>query len=200
MSMPVATYKCTACDFSRWDAITWGYRYYLYGRIKVPMKVSPGWCQACNDLVAVEVLPTATREAELLKQFNAIEDQLNESYIYFPLRKRWWQCHARKTQQQLELESEIESGKARLAEYRLRRAALSTRTSLARCLRCSFENCAPLPSHEADYFDMASAPAPIGFTHPGCGGELLAICDGTRLSLVMTETAYDIEGRRLAQH
>ncbi len=198
--MPVATYKCTACDFSRWDSMTWGYRYYLYGRVKVQMRVTIGWCLPCSDLVAMEVLPIARREAELRQQLAALRIELDKELSASPPRRRWWQLHATRNSTQARLESESQSADERLADYRLSRAALATRTSQARCLRCGSEDCAPLPPHEAEYFDIKSAPAPTGFTHPGCGGELVTICDGTRLSLLLAEKAYDLEGRQLGEN
>lgn len=195
--MPVATYQCTACDFSSWDSNTWGYRFYLYGEIEVPMRVTMGWCKACLGLVAIEVLPTAPGEAKLQQLLGALQVERHEELIASPPQKRWWQRHARKSTQQSKLEYEIKSAEKRLAEYQLRRAALSSRTSQARCLKCSSEDCAPLPPHEADYFDTVSAPSPIGFTHPGCSGELVIFCDGTRLNVRLTDKAYDLEGQLL---
>jgi hypothetical protein len=198
MSMPVATYGCSACKFSRWDSIMWGYRYYLLGDTRIPMQVALGWCHTCADLTALEVLPTAQGEGELEEGLRMLQAALRDLIAARPPSKRWWPFQARKSLEQSNLEDEIESAEQRLAEYQLRRAALSSRTSPARCLTCASDECVPLPPHEVDYFDMASAPTPTGFTHPGCDGELLALCDGTRLSLRLTEKAYDPEGRLLA--
>ncbi len=49
MSMPVATYQCTACDFSGWDCVTWGYRYYQHGDLELPVHVALGWCHDCRQ-------------------------------------------------------------------------------------------------------------------------------------------------------
>lgn len=199
MSLPVATYKCTACQLNCREPVTWGYRYYLCATIKVSMSVTTGWCHCCDGIAAIEVLPTAIREAELQKEVEVMQMRLNEEHIAPISKTRWWQWRGRKTILQSRLKFEIKWAEERLAEYRLRRATLSNRTSLARCLRCSSENCASLPPHEIDYFDPESVPSPVGFKHPGCGGDLLVMYDGTRLSLVMSEKAYDFEGRRLEQ-
>lgn len=193
MSIPVATYKCTACDFSCWDAFTWGYRYYRYGEAEVRMQVARGWCGSCNDLAAIEALPTAAGEARIQQRLIALQLELDEAHSSAP-RKRWWQRRARKAPEQLRLESEVNSAMKELAEYHLLRVALSARTTQARCLRCGSENCTPLPPHELEYFAIDSAPIPTGFTHPGCGGELVTVCDGTRLRLLLTEKAYDLDG------
>jgi len=180
--------------------MTWGYRYYVYGIVKVQMRVTIGWCQPCSDLVAIEVLPIAKREAELHQQLAALRIELDKELSASPLRRRWWQLRATNSSTQARLEREIKSADESLAEYRLRRAALSTRTSQARCLLCSSEDCAPLPPHEVEYFNIEAAPVPTGFMHPGCEGELVTVCEGTRLSLLLTEKAYDLEGRQLIDH
>ncbi len=198
MSMPVATYGCSACDFSRWDSIMWGYRYYLLGDTQVRMQVSMGWCHTCTDLTAMEVLPTAQGEVELEDGLRALQAALREVIAERSTTKRWWQLQARKSPEQTNLEDEIASAEQRLDEYQLLRAALSSRTSPARCLKCAAEACAPLPPHEVDYFDISSTPAPIGFKHPNCAGELVVSCDGTRLNVRLAEKAYDREGRLLS--
>jgi hypothetical protein len=109
VSMPVATYKFTACDFSSWVSNTWGYRFYLYGEIEVPMRVTMCWCKACPGLVEIEVLPTATGEAKLQQLPGALQVELHEELTASPPKKRWWQRHARKSTQQSNLEYEIES-------------------------------------------------------------------------------------------
>lgn len=193
MSIPVATYKCTACNFSCWNAFTWGYRYYLYGGTQVRMQVARGWCNACDDLCAIEELPTAAGEAEIRQRLIALQEELEKALGAAPRRRFWWQRIARATPQQASLQSEINSAKSELADYQLRRAALSTRTTQARCLRCGSENCTPLPPHHVDYYGDGS-PVLTGFTHPGCGGELFTVCDGTRLHLLLHEKAYDLDG------
>jgi hypothetical protein len=198
MSMPVATYACSTCDFSRWDSATWGYRYYLLGDTRVRMQVTMGWCHACADLTAMEILPSAQVVEELEADLTVLQAALRDLIAARPPTKRWWPFPARKRPEQANLEEEIVSAQKRLAEYQQLRAALSTRTSSARCLTCASEACAPLPSHEVDYFAMASAPVPIGFKHPNCAGELLVSCEGTRLNMRLSEKAYDPEGRLLS--
>lgn len=192
MSMPVATYRCTACDLSRWDLGTWGYRYYLYGELKVRMRVAMGWCHACSDLAIVEVLPDAEGELERQQKLATLQAELGEVLATNPPPKRWWPFRARKSIRQENLEYEVESAAETLAEYRLARKALSSRTSRARCLRCESEDCLRLPPHEVDYFGTEALP--VGFEHPGCGGQLTIGSDDIRVNARLTDTAYDLEG------
>lgn len=194
MSMPVATYGCTACDLSRWDAGTWGYRYYLFGDIKVRMLVAIGWCHACVDLGVIEVLPDADSELAYQRKLETFQAELSEVLAAEPPRKRWWPFQARKSVKQENLEYEVESAAKALAEYQLARKALSSRVSRARCLRCGSEDCLRLPPHQVGYYDMEPLPVPIGFEHPGCGGQLTIHCDDLRLNMRLTDKAYDLEG------
>jgi hypothetical protein len=65
MSMPVVTYSCTGCDLTAWDAMLWGYRYYLVGHERYPMYVGMGWCHDCEALVPSEKRPDEETEARL---------------------------------------------------------------------------------------------------------------------------------------
>lgn len=85
--MPVATYKCTACDLSGWDLGTWGYRYYLYGELKVRMRVAIGWCHVCSDLGAVEVLPDAEAERACQQRLETFQTELDEVLAANPPQK-----------------------------------------------------------------------------------------------------------------
>lgn len=194
MSMPVVTYGCTACDLRCSDVGRWGYRYYLYGELKVRMRVAIGWCHACADLGVIEVLPDATGELELQRTVEAYQAELSEMFANDPPRKRWWQFSAIKSTTQSNLEYYTESAAEALAEYQLAREALSSRVSPGRCLRCGSDDCLQLPPHEAKYYDPEPAPEPIGLEHPGCGGQLTIFCDDLRLNMRLTEKTYDLEG------
>ena len=199
MSMPVSTYGCTACDLSCWDLGTWGYRYYLYGELKVRMRVAMGWCNACSDIKAVEVLPDAEGELKQRHRLNTLQAALGQVLATNPPPTRWWTFRARKSAEQANLEYEVESAAKALAEYQLARKALSSRVSGARCLRCEAEDCLRLPPHEVDYFDTEALPELIGFEHPGCGGQLTISSDGTRINARLTDKGYDLEGRLVAE-
>ena len=199
MSMPVATYGCTACDLSCWDLGSWGYRYYLYGELKVRMRVAMGWCNACSGIKAVEVLPDAEGELECQQRLETFQAELGEVLAANPPRKRWWPFQPRKSVEQVSLECEVESAAEALTDYRLVREALSTRVSRARCLRCGSEDCLRLPPHQVDYCGAESLPKPIGFEHPGCGGQLTISSDDTRINARLADKGYDLEGRLVTE-
>ena len=199
MSMPVATYRCSSCDFSRWSSGAWGYRYYVQGESKLQMHVKMGWCNTCNDLQAIEVLPDADGELKHHQELEALQGELTAILAATPPAKAWWPFRAKKSSAQANIEYAISSAEEKLTEYRLCRTALSTRTSKARCLGCGSEDCVALPEHSADYFDTEAIPVPIGFIHPGCGGQLTIACEGMRLNVKLTDKAYDLEGHLIGE-
>ncbi len=196
MSMPVATYQCTACELSCWDAGTWGYRYYVYEGAKLRLHAAMGWCPSCNDLSAVEVLPDAAGELLLQSKLQAFQAELDVIIAAAP-KKRLWVFQPGKSTRQRCLEGEIELAAEHLAEYQLTRKALAARQSQARCLKCGAEGGSVLPRHEVDYIGSDAPPVPIGFVHPGCGGQITIACDGMRLNVSLTDKAYDLEGRQV---
>ncbi len=192
--MPVVTYGCTACDLRCSDVDRWGYRYSLYGELKVRMRVAIGWCRACDDLGVIEVLPDAAGELELQQTLEAYQVELSEVFANDPPRKRWWQLSSIKSTKQSNLEYYIKSTAEALAEYQLARKALSSRASRGRCLRCGSDDCLQLPPHEAKYYDPEPVPEPIGLEHPGCSGQLTIFCDDLRFNIRLTEKSYNLEG------
>jgi hypothetical protein len=205
MSIPVATYRCTSCDLSLWSSSIWGFRYYLYGESKVRMGVAMGWCNACEGLGAIEVLPDVDGERALQKKLKILQAELGETLAANSPRKRWWRRHARKSAKQADLEYSVQLAEKTLAEYLLARKALSSRVSRARCLRCGSEDCLCLPPHQANYSNTntntnsKSLPVPVGFQHPGCGGQLTVACEGTQVNMLLTGKAYDQEGHLVAE-
>lgn len=199
MSMPVSTYRCTACDLNRWSSGTWGYRYYVYGESKLQMHVAMGWCNSCNDLQAIEVLPDTEGELKRKNKLDTLQAELTEIIAAIPAAKTWWPFRAKRGHAQANLEYQISSAEEKLTEYRLSREALSARSSKGRCLRCESENCIALPPHQADYYNTEAEPSPIRFMHPGCGGQLTIADEGTRLNVQLTDKAYDLEGHLIGE-
>ncbi|UTW05940.1 hypothetical protein [Pseudomonas benzenivorans] len=200
MSLPVLTYRCTSCSFMRLGSITWGRGYYLAGESRLPMSSAAGWCHSCDDLRAIEVLPSADAEVKLQDELADLQSRLRVMDTSPPPRKRWWQFKTPKDSARPFLESQLEAAKARLSDYQRLRQALAARNTHPRCLNCGAEDCLRFPPYEVDYFDTAAPPVRIGFSHPGCGGELTAACEGTRLAMNLTGQAYDLEGERLPEY
>lgn len=194
MSMPVVTYQCTACDLNRWSSVTWGYRYYLHGKTQLQMQVTMGWCHSCHNLTAIEVLPTLEQETALQSQLDTLRAALQATTTSPAPKKRWWQRRPRKSDEQYQLEFDISVVEEQLTDHQTLRTALAQRTSHARCLACSSENCLALPPHQRDYFDTESTPLPTRFIHPSCDGEIVTLGDGLRLNMRLSDQAYDLEG------
>lgn len=199
MSMPVLTFGCTACDLKARDTQTWGYRFYQAEGKELQMRVAMGWCESCSDLSAIEIKPTASLDAQLVAETERLRAEIAEQGVSNPLIRRWWQRKASKSSALSCAESELSGAQKQLAWLRQLRGLMENRQSGNRCLRCEAEQCLQLPALPlaASFDGCHPDPVPIGFSHPGCGGELTVCSDALRLSIQPVAKAYDLEGRRL---
>lgn len=198
MSMPVLTYSCSGCDLTAWDAMLWGYRYYLVGHEQYPMSVGMGWCHDCEALVPSENRPDAETEAHLAQASERLTRALDAQRREDGLARRWWQLSRRDSTLAARFKYQLKDTQEALERVRTLRALLCKRVSGNRCLRCGSENTFLLPESPADYLDDdSSPPVELGCRHPQCGGELMVQSTGLRLSIRTTPCAYDLEGRRL---
>ena len=199
MSMPVLTYSCSGCDLTAWDAMLWGYRYYLVGHEEYPMYGGMGWCP-CEALVPSENRPDAETEAHLAHESERLTWALDAQRREDGLARRWWQLSRRDSAQASQFKYQLTDTQEALEWVRTLRALLCERVSGNRCLRCGSENTFLLPKIPValDFFDDdSSPPIELGCRHPQCGGELMVQSTGLRLSIKTTSRAYDLEGRRL---
>ena len=132
-------------------------------------------------------------------KLEALQEEMGKILAVTSPAKAWWPFRVKKSRAQKNLEYGIRDAEEKLFEYRLCRTALSKRASQARCLRCESEGGIALPEHSADYFDTEGFSVPIGFTHPGCGGQLTIAFEGTRLSVQLKDKAYDLEGHLIGE-
>ena len=169
MSMPVVTYSCTGCDLSAWDAMLWGYRYYLVGHEKYPMYVGMGWCHDCEALVPSEKRPDEETEARLARVSESLIRTLDAQRREDELARRWWQLSRRDSTPAARLKYQLADTQEALERVRTLRALLCGRVSGNRCLRCGSENTFLLPESPVapDFFDDdSSPPVALGCRHP----------------------------------
>ena len=83
-------------------------------------------------------------------------------------------------------------------EIQQRQSCLAGRLSPPRCLQCGSTDVLPFkvaPDFTV-YYGKTQGPVALGVKHPGCGGELAVMDDGTRFSYTPTRRLYDSEGNR----
>ena len=199
MSMPVLTYGCTGCDLHAWDAQTWGYRFYIIHGKELKMRVAMGWCDSCHDLSAIEVKPDEAIEAKIAKEVERLRRVVENELLNNPPVRRWWQIRAVEPPALICAKSDLVDAQEKLRLVRQLRSLMVSRKSGGRCLACGSEQSTLLPvlSISASFDRIYPYPKPIGFTHPGCGGELTVCSDGLRLNIRPVRKAYDTEGRLL---
>ena len=193
MSLPARLFSCTQCDYQRWDLFLWGHRYYQIEEQQFPMSINIGWCYQCDDLAAIEALPSQSNINELeqkIAEKNAVLDKKKQEHS---ISLRWWQKLANVPDEVLEIKFECARMDRRLAEMKDAFVALSSRKHGPRCTQCGSEKHTLLPNCRVDY----NKPVSTGLKHPGCNGDLLIGEDGTRFMLKPRSMAYDVEGNKL---
>jgi len=194
MSLPAKAFFCAKCAFSQCDVLTWGGRDYVLPdgeQISIPCRL--GWCEECDGLASVE-----TFSAELFcGKIQAAERDLAEPDLYRERQRRHSQQFvfgSRVVSLPTGWNYEQASPEERLNVASKLLAMIEKRQSPPRCLKCGGTRVtAPLVSDWSRVKDPR-LPTPIGFVHPGCGGELSVVEDGFRVALRPSIRRYTPEG------
>lgn len=200
MSMPFLVFTCTACDYHGNSTVLWGqFDYEDQGR-RVPIKRMLGWCESCDDLAPVEVLPSAARLRELQ---SAIDEKAArvESHKAVAAQGRSLLGKLLGSRPRLppdiqELDFQRSYAEEELKEERARLEFLAGRDTTAKCLCCGSEGWIPLPR---GYLPSGTAenpgpPVPVGLNHPDCSGQLLVAHSGIRVSRRLDHKFFDRDG------
>lgn len=204
MSMLFTAFSCDACGFKAGSTAVWGRYNYRTPDGDVPLQRKLGWCCACADVIAMEVLPgpqrTQALEQEVAQRTAYVRDYVANAEKGRGTLARLLNRPVTVPEEVREVdhlrtiaESEL---KAELARIRL----LSGRTSGPRCLVCGSVDVEAIPEAfnlQGSYRDPGP-PVRIGWKHPGCGGEIMAAHSGIRIGMRMRERWYDAEGRLLS--
>ena len=100
----------------------------------------------------------------------------------------------------MDLDWQIERMERQAMVIQQRLSFLAGRRSPPRCLQCGSTDAFPfavIPDFTV-YYGKTQGPVALGVKHPGCGGELAVMDDGTRFSYIPTLRLYDSEGNRCA--
>lgn len=112
--------------------------------------------------------------------------------------RRWWQRRGQRTSALIDLDWQIERMEKQAMVIQQRLSFLAGRQSPPRCLQCGSTDAFPFevtPDFTV-YYGKTQGPVALGVKHPGCGGELAVMDDGTRFSYIPTLRLYDSEGNR----
>ena len=194
MSLPATTFYCSRCNFNDGDVGTWGMKeYVLPNNVRIVVNRSLGWCDDCEGVVSVELFS----EEACLRDIQQAEQSLTASGQR--PRRIWWQLHrfifhrawqgyvTNWERRHFRLTCDLDDAKDSLTHLR-------QRLNPPRCLACGSKKIrAPLVAN-AEAWENMEQPKPIGFIHPGCGGELWMYQDGLRIGLRPSVSYYTPEG------
>ncbi|MCF2949433.1 hypothetical protein L0668_15035 [Paraglaciecola aquimarina] len=184
MSMPSIDLNCVKCDGIWNESITWGPHLYVHEGLKVSINRELVWCKSCDSFTPVELF----EQNDVLSQFNEIRQELDRLLAYPIL-----QVISKSRRYR------IKDYQNQLSELALKLYIYSKRLGSEKCLSCEstdlieFKNDYSLDYQSGLYRGMKKT----GFSHPNCGGEIIAIPNPIRFNRRYTPKLYDIEGLAL---
>jgi len=198
MSVPVNSYTCLACGLKALEP-GFGLRFaYQVNGVSVPIKHSTGWCHACEGFVQVEIFDSPEALLTLEGKLDTLRKERAAELIQIEQSRRWWQRRGQRTSALIDLDWQIERMEKQAMVIQQRLSFLAGRQSPPRCLQCGSTDAFPFevtPDFTV-YYGKTQGPVALGVKHPGCGGELAVMDDGTRFSYIPTLRLYDSEGNR----
>lgn len=189
MSMPVYTIRCNNCDYCASSMLMWGHGVYVDEHGEFPCKKQYGWCDACNEIVAIEDFDDVSSQIDNIRMQSAWLKENNNSY---------WHKIASLV---------LPSWRARTNEYldaidaNLRSIALADkRKNSERCLKCGTKAMTPiyvkdrpdLSSARLEFTDEPGSNSP--FFHPVCGGTFYFKQEDIRFNVRSRKRVYSPDG------
>lgn len=185
MSVGTVVLECDECGASFSRGVLYGdFWYQLKSGDRYPLDRSLGWCNFCALMVAIE---------DLSGEQDIDEIQKNES---------WKQSAELKLKRSLfsrlfgDEKDRIAKCDRTLRMLREKSTFLRERSSPPRCLDCGSADVIRLPS--APWPQDVGVDIPAGWTHPMCGGQMIAKALPSRFHFSYPERVYDEDGLSIA--
>ncbi|MBE9611033.1 hypothetical protein [Chitinilyticum piscinae] len=200
MSFQTSRYICSACDYTSEVLSLYAQRTYVTPTSKAGVISKIGWCHDCETMKPIEALPTEQELAVLLHTKEARQLQLGRlietEKLQRPFLARVLNLNTRPSDQRYDLEFEVQSLQWQIDRAQAVLGLMTHHRSPPRCLACAstqIEYLLLIKSIESHLSDDAEA-LPIGFRHPGCGGEMLIRRSDIRWMMKKSTLLYDTEG------
>jgi hypothetical protein len=200
MSMSMLNYTCSKCDFSSSDVVMWGRRSYRMGQQTVSVNAQLGWCDDCQDLAPIEVLPSPERARVLSAELANVEGDIMALNVELQTGRPWYRralgLGPGVSRELMMLEFRRDDLVETRVEDAKRSELLADRSTPPLCLRCGSDKCRALPAlRVAIDGDDADARRRLPVEHPGCGGTFIVAVSPIRVSIATVHRFYDINGR-----
>jgi hypothetical protein len=190
MSMPSIKLNCNKCDFESNTRILWGGLNYFTADGELPIEKQLGWCKSCDSFAPIESFEhqkAVTTELDSLStKLMTLQKRSLVRRIFMPARKEY-----KNIVKQIYALSKILS-------------LINQRKGTEKCLTCGSANVF-IPegdfSQKATFGGFSSQDfINTGFTHPGCGGEVITSQDPLRISAIFITQLYNTNGILLPEH
>jgi hypothetical protein len=191
MSVPHTNLVCNQCNASASTLLLYKHRIYLDGDVKVPVRCTLGWCEACSTIRPVERFDDA---AHVCAKLDDIETELNQRSSSW-LKRLFNRVLPASRSSLIQLSKEFVTLQHRLA-------LIERRHGDEACLSCSSRRLLPFTGDYelelgGDFFYKGSKPT--GFFHPGCGGEFVAQASDIRFNFARITYCYSPAGELLEE-
>jgi hypothetical protein len=201
MSMPFLIFTCDRCGIERCSTVAWGRFSYEAPTGRIDLVTTLGWCNSCNDLVPIEVLPTAESVRTVKVEIADKSMQLRKIAADLLGRRSWIQrlfkIAPTLTPEAKELEWDLRCIEEHLEQLIQRVAVLQHRVSDGRCLHCGQTDWHQLAFQKNPW--SSDGPTTTSTVHPACGGRFSVRRSELSLSMRLTHRLYDVHGRFLRE-
>jgi hypothetical protein len=186
VSVPTNTLECESCGYTGGTGVVFGAFRYVVADREYAINRTLGWCSACDGFVPIEQF------SDEIVALTRLENSIAEVSRYFS--RTVMLCLTKSARFRRDSLFDDLSDTA----FRLRLG--KDRRGTEKCLRCGSQkvvpvNCSLFPE---DYYEENDTKTAIGFTHPGCGGQILASTCPYRFNRVFEPEYFSINGYRLA--
>jgi hypothetical protein len=175
MSVEVGILRCDSCSLGAGTSMIWGkWRYELPDGTRTKVQRCFGWCYDCQSITPVENFQCLNSLRNEYRRICELEYEIRQGMKgilnWLGLNKGQIKRLKEVTEFRLWQERKLEAYKT----------MLKSRNSKERCLECSGTNISHLnlPDREECWQQYI----PIGFIHPGCGGQIMLGYDGLRFA------------------
>ena len=184
MSMPSINLDCEKCDFHGSTSTVWGDFKYIENKNEFHLTRTLGWCFDCQRFVPIEDFSNID---EVIAEIGTLTAELKSDY------EKWlsflFSIFTRK--HTIGRVDEISDLAKRLSLIRQRKGS-------EKCLACGSSNIKPFDGDYSLEFEvmegLVQGSKRTGFTHPDCGGEIIASSSGMRLNMRFSPRYYNFDG------